>query len=83
VSGVVLRWEAAYSRRYDLEVSSDGASWQTVRNVLEGDGNVDILFGLAEKVRYLRIQSWARATAWGNSLWEVEVRGDDNALCGE
>jgi subtilisin family serine protease len=82
VSGLVLRWEAAYSRRYDLEVSTDGSSWRTVRNVLDGDGNVDLLFGLGEKVRHLRIWSWARATPWGNSLWEVEVRGDDDAACG-
>jgi hypothetical protein len=82
VSGLVLRWEAAYSGRYDLEVSTDGSTWRTVRNVLESDGNVDVLFGLGEKVRHLRIWSWARATPWGNSLWEVEVRGDDDAACG-
>jgi hypothetical protein len=82
VSRVVLRWENAASSSYDLQVSSDGTSWSTVRSNAEatisgqGSSRIDTLSGFYATARYVRVYSRARTTSYGNSLWEVEIYGD-------
>ncbi len=81
VNRVVLRWEAAYSTNYDIEVSSDAANWAKVYGTIAGDGGVDDITGLNSTARYVRMFSRARKTQWGNSLFEFEVYGDNNPIC--
>ncbi len=69
---VVLRWEAAYGRAYQLQASPDGATWSTVFSTATGDGGADDL-AVSGSGRYLRLYATARATAWGYSLYELEV----------
>ena len=76
VNRVVLRWEAAYSASYDIEVSSDGASWSKAYTDTAGNGGVDDLT-LSASARYLRLNSYKRGTAYGNSLYEFEVYAAD------
>nr|WP_230686530.1 ThuA domain-containing protein [Catellatospora vulcania] len=73
ISRVKLTWEAAYGSAYEVQTSADGATWTTVRSVTGGDGGVDDLTGLTGSGRYLRVNGTTRATAWGYSLWELEV----------
>jgi hypothetical protein len=82
ISRVVLRWEAAASKNYDLQVSDDGVTFTTIYNTASGDGGVDDITGLSAQGRYLRMYSRSRTTQWGNSLWEVETYGDANPSCG-
>lgn len=79
---VVLRWETAASASYDMQVSDNGSTFQTVKSNAAGAGGVEDITGLNAAGRYLRIYSKARKTQWGVSLWEVEVYGDQNASCG-
>ncbi len=81
-SRVVLRWEAAASRNYDLQVSDDGVNFTTIYNDPNGNGGVDDITGLSARGRYLRMYSYSRTTQWGNSLFEVEAYGDTNPDCG-
>ncbi|HVJ19482.1 MAG TPA: discoidin domain-containing protein [Polyangiaceae bacterium] len=82
VSRVVLRWEAAYSASYDIEVSQSPADpWTKVYGTTAGDGGVDDITGLSATARYVRMNSLARKTQWGNSLFELEVYGDNNPNC--
>ncbi len=81
VNRVVLRWEAAYSTNYAIEVSSDASQWAKVYGTTAGDGGVDDITGLNSTARYVRMFSNARKTQWGNSLFEFEVYGDNNSLC--
>jgi hypothetical protein len=74
VSRVVLRWEAAYGRAYQIQTSNDGASWTTVYSTAAGDGGVDDL-AVSGSGRYVRMYGTQRATPWGYSLWELEVHG--------
>ncbi|HVK22398.1 MAG TPA: family 20 glycosylhydrolase [Actinokineospora sp.] len=73
VNRVRLSWEAAYGRDYQIQVSTDGVNFTTVRTVTGGDGGVDDLTGLAGSGRYVRVNGTARGTSWGYSLWSVEV----------
>ncbi len=71
---VRLVWEAAYATSYRVEISRDGATWSALRNVTGGTGGtvrVDASSALARHVRVVGIQ---RATGYGYSLWEIEVR---------
>ncbi|SCF21103.1 discoidin domain-containing protein [Micromonospora mirobrigensis] len=74
VSQVTLSWEAAYARAYQIQTSTDGASWTTVYATTTGDGGTDDLT-VTGTGRYVRVYGTARATAYGYSLWEFQVYG--------
>lgn len=82
INRVVLRWEAAASKKYALQVSDDGVNFTTIYTDANGNGGVDDIAGLSAQGRYLRVYSYTRTTQWGNSLWEVETYGDANPGCG-
>jgi beta-galactosidase len=74
---VVLRWEAAYGRGYKLQVSGDASTWSEVYSTTTGDGGVDeISLSSPALGRYLRMLGTQRATAYGYSLYELEVYGE-------
>lgn len=73
VSRAVLRWEAAYGKAYDVQVSDDGVAFRTVASVRDGQpGTVSVPF-TATQARYVRVQGFARGTVFGYSLFELEV----------
>ncbi len=89
VDRVVLAWEAAYARGYELQVATDDpadpASWTTVRTETAGDGGTDDLtLATPADARYVRVQmnertsfDWdpARPHWYGYSLFALEVYG--------
>ncbi|MFI7005294.1 discoidin domain-containing protein [Streptomyces sp. NPDC050145] len=75
VSRVKLLWEAAYAKGYRVEISADGTSWNPLAVEANGNGGTDDWTGLTGKGRYLRVYGTARGTAYGYSLFEVEVYG--------
>ncbi|MEU0546642.1 ThuA domain-containing protein [Micromonospora sp. NPDC005979] len=75
LSRVKLTWEAAYGSAYQIQTSTDGVTFTTIRTVTGGDGGVDDLTGLTGSGRYVRLLGTGRGTAWGYSLYEFEVYG--------
>lgn len=76
IERVVLHWETAYARFYQVQVSDDAVSWSPlVPGTIESDGHVDNFFDLTGAGQYVRVYGTARATEWGYSLWEIEVFG--------
>ena len=75
INRVRLVWEAAYGSAYQIQTSSDGTTWTTVRSVTGGNGGEDDNTGLNASARYVRINGTARGTAWGYSLFTFEVYG--------
>src|SRR5436305_1940780 len=73
VSQVVLQWEAAYASAFQIQVSTDAATWTTVYSTTTGTGGTQTL-DVAGSGRYLRVSGTARATPYGYSLWELAVR---------
>lgn len=74
VHQVRLRWEFAYGRSYDLDVSSDGINWTTVYEERNGNGGTDIInFGTPVSARFVRMNGLERGTTWGFSLFEFEI----------
>ncbi|MFF9283057.1 discoidin domain-containing protein [Streptomyces griseosporeus] len=74
LSRVVLTWEAAYGKDYEIQASDNGTDWRTLRKVTGGDGGTDDL-AVSGSGRYVRMQGLARATGYGYSLWEFQVYG--------
>ncbi|MGI5211825.1 DUF4038 domain-containing protein [Plantactinospora sp. CA-290183] len=74
VNRVVLKWENAYGRSYEIQVSNDDRTWTTAFSTTTGDGGIDDV-SLAATARYVRVYATQRATAWGYSLWEFEIYG--------
>jgi hypothetical protein len=72
VCRVTLRWEAAYARAFQIQTSADGATWTTIWSTTTGAGGVQAI-DLTGTGRYLRMYGTQRATAYGYSLWELEV----------
>lgn len=81
VSRVVLRWEAAYGRAYQLQTSTDGAGWTSVHSTTTGAGGTQTV-PVTGTGRYLRLYGTQRATQYGYSLWELEVYGPDGSTPG-
>ncbi|MEV6160120.1 discoidin domain-containing protein [Nonomuraea sp. NPDC052129] len=74
ITQVVLNWEAAYGRAFQIQTSGDGSTWTTVYTTTSGTGGVQSLT-VAGSGRYVRLLGTARGTAYGYSLWEFQVYG--------
>ncbi len=72
---VVLDWETAHGVAYEIQISDDGADWETIYSTTTGDGIIDDL-AVSGRGRYIRMLGTARNTDYGYSLWEFEVYGD-------
>ncbi|MEM3486515.1 MAG: discoidin domain-containing protein, partial [Candidatus Methanomethyliaceae archaeon] len=73
INQVVLYWETAYARYYQLQVSQDGETWYKVFSTHNGDGGEDVITFEPITARYVRMCGFLRGTQWGYSLWEFEV----------
>jgi hypothetical protein len=74
ISQVVLNWEAAYAKAFQLQTSTDGSTWTTIYSTTTGTGGVQTL-NVTGSGRYVRINGTTRATVYGYSLWEFQVYG--------
>jgi chitinase len=83
VNRVKLTWEAAYASAYRIEVSNTAANddWTVVKSVTNTTLTNDHT-GLTTKGRYVRIYGTARATAYGYSLYALEVYGTPDTPTG-
>ncbi|MFA5148321.1 MAG: discoidin domain-containing protein [Candidatus Omnitrophota bacterium] len=78
--GLVLNWEAAYGKSYDVLLSEDGNNWQEAYSETEGDGLIDDIYFGGKKARFIRIDFKERGTGWGYSLWDLRVKGLDEEI---
>ena len=72
--GLELHWQDdARPRRYDVETSSDGVSWQVLRRVTNGSGAKDALLLPDEEARFIKLNLRDGATG-GYALAELAVK---------
>jgi F5/8 type C domain/Beta-1,3-glucanase len=83
VSQVVLNWEAAYAKSFQIQTSADGTNWTTISSTTTGTGGVQTL-NVTGTGRFVRMNGTARGTAFGYSLFEFQVFGSaaGTAACG-
>ncbi len=71
---LVLNWETAAAKTFDIEASLDGTKW-TSAHVDDGKPGVREFDLNGVKARYIRISGKERTTGYGYSLFEIEVYG--------
>jgi fibronectin type 3 domain-containing protein len=71
---VVLTWQTAYGRAFELQTSTNGTSWTTIYSTTTGTGGVQDLT-VTGSGRYVRMFGSQRATQYGYSLLEFQVYG--------
>ncbi|MEV6011854.1 discoidin domain-containing protein [Streptomyces sp. NPDC051976] len=74
ISQVVLNWETAYGKAFQIQTSADGTNWTTVYSTTTGTGGTQTL-NVTGTGRYVRMYGTARSTQYGYSLWEFQVFG--------
>jgi beta-galactosidase len=77
INKVVLFWQAAYGKAYQIQVSNDEQSWTTVYTQTAGQGGVETLTFPTVINRFIRFLGTSRATQYGYSLFEFQVFGAD------
>jgi beta-galactosidase len=70
---VVLVWENAYGKAYQIQVSNDNQNWTTVYTQKAGTGGTETLDFPSTSARYVRMYGTQRGTQYGYSLFEFEV----------
>jgi hypothetical protein len=71
---VVLQWETALGKDFQIQVSDDAINWNTVQAISGNDQRVNSI-PMNAKGRYVRMYGTARGTVYGYSIYEFEVFG--------
>ena len=69
---VVIHWETAYAKAFQVQASNDAANWTTLYSTTAGTGGTQTL-NITGTGRYIRILCTARATQYGDSIYEFQV----------
>jgi exo-beta-1,3-glucanase (GH17 family) len=69
---VVLQWESAYGKAYQIQTSPDGTTWTSIYSTTTGAGGTETLT-VSGSGRYVRLYGTARAGGYGYSLYEFKV----------
>ena len=72
---IVLNWEGAAAKTYQIEVSTDGTTWLPVAQVEDGKAGVREFALDSVKTRYIRVTGTTRTTGYGYSIYEIEAYG--------
>ncbi|MDO5576559.1 MAG: discoidin domain-containing protein, partial [Fibrobacter sp.] len=75
ISSVLLNWEAAYGKKYDIMVSDDNTEWKTVAVIENGVPGASIHKFDPVSCKYVKMQGRERGIEYGFSLYEFEVYG--------
>ena len=78
--GLIINWEAAYAKSYDILISEDGKKWEDAYSTAEGEGIVDDIYFGRKKARFIKLDFKERGTAWGYSIWEIRLKGLDDEI---
>ena len=72
VCQVVIHWENAYAKAFQIQTSNDAVNWTTIYSTTTGTGGTQTL-NITGTGRYIRMYGTTRATQYGYSLWEFQV----------
>ncbi|MFJ8748793.1 discoidin domain-containing protein [Streptomyces sp. NPDC102441] len=78
IDKVVLQWDPAYAKSFQIQVSSNGTDWTPIYSTTSGTGFKQTLT-VSGTGRYVRMYGTQRATPYGYSLWEFQVYGTGGA----
>ncbi len=76
---VVLKWETAQGRDFQIQISDDASNWQNLANITGNAASTNIIH-LQGTGRYVRMYGTARVTQFGYSLYEFQVFGTPSLI---
>ena len=79
IDRVKITWEAASAKNYQVQVSSNGQNWTTIKTITGNNTLTNDLTGLTGTGQYVRVLGSARNTAFGYSIFEIEVYGKEQS----
>jgi hypothetical protein len=80
VTGFTINWENAYASGYKISTSVDKQKWRQAYLTENGDGKIDDIFINPVNARYIRLDGIKRATSWGYSIWEFDIKGPEKKV---
>lgn len=75
---LVLNWEAAFGKQYDILVSTDGTNYTSIYKQTNGSGGIETIDIAERNAKFIKFQGIERALPYGYSLWDVKVMGRNN-----
>jgi F5/8 type C domain/Beta-1,3-glucanase/Putative Ig domain len=72
VCQVVIHWETAYAKAFQIQTSNDNSTWTTIYSTTTGTGGTQTL-NVSGSGRYIRMYGTVRATQYGYSMYEFQV----------
>ncbi len=74
VKTVLIYWEDAFAKDFNIEVSDDANSWTTVAKIDNNKSkNVTVNLDKPVETRYVKIDCKKRFTQYGYSIFEIEI----------
>ena len=73
IESVILKWEVAHAKEYELQISNDGKKWKTIHKEKNSNGGTEEITFKPVEARYIKLAGISRATQFGYSLYEFEV----------
>lgn len=77
INSAQIFWEGAYSKKYDVQISTDATNWTTVYSDDNCDGGIDFVRFAPTNARYVRIYGKNRSSWFGHSILELKVFDTD------
>jgi hypothetical protein len=69
---VVIHWETAYGKAFQIQTSNDNATWTSIFSTTTGTGGTQTL-NVSGSGRYIRMFGTVRGTQYGYSIFEFQV----------
>jgi hypothetical protein len=79
VDRVVMKWETASAKAFQIQTSTDDSSWTTVYSTTAGPGGTETETFAPVTARYVRVYMTQRNTSYAYSMYDLQVFGDDLA----
>ena len=73
IGSVIISWEAAYASQFQVQVSTDNASWKTVYENYDAKGGKMTINFSPIQAQFVKIYLIKRATTYGFSIIEFEI----------
>jgi len=73
IQRVVIYWEVAYAKGFQIQTSNDNSTWATVYENDSGNGGTTTVGLNGVGVRYVKMYAYVRATEFGYSIWELQI----------
>ncbi len=75
ITEVKVKWMPNYAKAYQIQVSNNGTTWQSVFSTTTGAGGIKDITGINATGRYVRMYGTKRAKSIGYALYAMNVYG--------